>query len=189
MFFNSPFRRFGSKIGPRVLVVVWLACCAGCDSSHNDDVAATSPLPLASSSASSPSPGTKALLTLSSASGFNGVTEGANVKVARSAQGLVLQALTTDPSIVLPRFAAPNGKGVSVHIRFVSPGATTLQVFYDTKKNGDSWDETRSIRKPTLKGENDITVNITDAEFGGGIRIDPGDLMGEYTIRLIELRP
>jgi hypothetical protein len=64
-----------------------------------------------------------------------------------------------------------------------------LQVFYGTKEHRDSWDETHSIRKPTKKGENDITVDITDPGFGGGIRLDPGDLTGEYVIKLIEVRP
>jgi hypothetical protein len=187
MFLNFLFRGLGSKIGGRVLVVS-LVCCAGCDSSHND-VAATSPLPGTSPSASSPVPGTAALLALSSASGFNGVAEGANVKIARSAQGLVVQALTTDPSIVLPRFAVPDAKPLSVHIQYLSPGATNAQIFYDTKTHGDNWDEAHSIRRPVAKGENDMTVMITDASFGGRIRFDPGDLTGDYVIKLIEIRP
>jgi hypothetical protein len=186
MFFNFLFRSLGSKIGRQALVVS-LACCAGCDSSHND-VAATSPLPGTPPSASSPASGTTALLTLSSASGFSGVTEGANVKIARSAQGLVVQALTTDPSIVLPRFTVPDAKPLSVHIQYVSPDATNSQIFYDTKAHGDNWDEAHSIRRPVAKGENDMTVTITDASFGGRIRFDPGDLTGDYVIKLIEIR-
>jgi hypothetical protein len=186
MFFNFLFRGLGSKIGRQALVVS-LACCAGCDSSHND-VAATTPVPATSPSTSSPALGTTPLLTLSSASGFNGVTEGANVKIAQAAQGLIVQALTTDPSIVLPRFAVPDAKPFSVHIQYLSPGATNSQIFYDTKAHGDNWDEAHSIRRPIAKGENDLTVTITDAGFGGRIRFDPGDLTGNYIIKLIEIR-
>jgi hypothetical protein len=34
-----------------------------------------------------------------------------------------------------------------------------------------------------------MTVMITDASFGGRIRFDPGDLTGDYVIKLIEIRP
>jgi hypothetical protein len=187
MFFKS-FFSVGQWRFNRWLLIAFVAGSAGCNSSDNDTVA-TSPTPSGSPIAATPPLNTQPLLSLSSDRGFDGVAAGANVTITTTLKGLVIQALTTDPSIVLPRLTAPHGKGLSVHIRFVSPGATTLQVFYDTKKNGGSWDETRSIRKPTAQGENDITVTITDADFGGGIRIDPGDLKGEYTISLIELRP
>lgn len=62
-----------------------------------------------------------------------------------------------------------------------------LQVFYDTKDHRDSFDESHSIRRPTQRGENNITVEITDPGFGGGIRLDPGTLTGEYVIKLIEV--
>jgi hypothetical protein len=187
MFFKSLVPGTGPKIGKWLLVIA-VAGCAGCNRS-NEDLAATSPVPTVSPGKSNPAPATKAILTLSSGTGFNGVTQGANVKIAPSAQGLVVQALTTDPSIVLPRFAVSDAKPLSVHIQYLSPGATNSQIFYDTKAHGDNWDEAHSIRRPVAKGENDVTVTITDANFGGRIRFDPGDLAGDYVIKLIEIRP
>ena len=64
-----------------------------------------------------------------------------------------------------------------------------LQLFYDTKAQPDYWDEAHSVRKPTAQGENNITVEIPDREFGGRIRFDPGDLTGEYLIMRIEVVP
>jgi hypothetical protein len=166
------------------LLAALVAFSAGCNAPDND-ATATSPAPAASPATES----SPAILTLAPANGFEGATELANVKIARTSQGLVIQALTADPSILLPRFAVTGQSPLKVHVQFVSPGANGLQVFYDTKEHRDSFDEAHSIRKPTQKGENNITVDITDPGFGGRIRLDPGDLTGEYVIKLIEVRP
>lgn len=180
MYFKSFFQT-RSRID-RCLLVFFVACCVGCDSSNENPAQSSSP-------AASPAQTPRALLTLSRANGFAGVVDVANTKISSSPQGLVVQALTTDPAIALPRMAVAGQTPLKVRIQFVSPGPTVLQLFYDTRAHPDYWDETHSVRKPTAKGENNITVEITDPEFGGRIRLDPGDLTGEYLIMRIEVGP
>ena len=98
-------------------------------------------------------------------------------------------ALTGDPAILLPRLAVASQTPLKLRIQFVSPGSTVLQVFYDTKARPDRFDESHSIIKPTVKGENNITVEIPDPEFGGRIRLDPGGVTGEYVIMRLEVGP
>lgn len=179
MRFKSSFQA-GLRID-HCLLVLFFACCVGCDSSETSGVA--------SSPAASPVQTPRALLTLSRANGFAGVVDVANTKISSSPQGLVVQALTTDPAIALPRMAVTGQTPLKVRIQFVSPGPTMLQLFYDTKAHPDHWVESQSIRKPTAQGENNITVEIPDPGFGGRIRLDPGDLTGEYLIMRIEVVP
>lgn len=171
----------GLKIG-RSLLVVLITCCVSCDSS-NERTALSSP------PAASPAQSSRALLTLSRTNGFAGVVDVANTRISSSPQGLVVQALAPDPAIALPRMAVTGQTPLKVRIQFVSPGPTVLQLFYDTKAQPDYWDESHSVRKPTAKGENNITIEIPDPEFGGRIRLDPGDLEGEYLIMRIEVVP
>jgi len=177
----------------RLLLLVTLASGIGCDSSDKAADATSSAVQQTPAAAMSPVAATSpsaspALLRLSAATGFAGVAEGANATISTTPQGLVVQALTTDPSILLPQFTNPTGKPFSIRLQFVSPGPTNLQIFYDTKEHGAYWDENHSIRKPTAGGDNDITVTITEPNFGGRIRIDPGDLTGKYVVKLIEIR-
>jgi hypothetical protein len=180
MYFKS-LSQTGVKID-RYLLVVFIAFCVSCDASNE------SPAPF-SPPAASPAQTPRALLTLSRDNGFAGVVDVGNTKISLTPQGLVVQALTADPAIGLPRQAVTGQTPLKVRIQFVSPGPSVSQVFYDTKAQPDHWDERHSIRKPTAKGENNITVDIPDPEFGGRIRFDPGDLEGEYIIMRIEVRP
>jgi hypothetical protein len=164
------------------LLAILVALSAGCNAPENEPAVASSP-PAASPSESSP-----AILTLSPADRFEGVTQGGNTTISRTAEGLVVQA-EADPYILLPRLPVTGKPPLSVRVQFGSPVPPLVQVFYDTKENRDGWDEAHSVRKPTQKGENDITIDITDSAFGGRLRLDPGDLGGEYIIKLIEVRP
>ncbi len=104
-----------------------------------------------------------------------------------TADGLKVHALNNDPSLRLPRLDVPLGTKLTFHAQVVSPGATTLQVFYNTVQNAD-FDEAHSVRKPIQKGDNDVVVEITARDFKGNIRLDPGELSGDYLVKLVEVR-
>jgi hypothetical protein len=164
------------------LLAILVALSAGCDAPQNQ------PAPASSPTAASPAESSPAILTLSPANRFEGVTQGGNTTISRTAEGLVVQS-AEDPYVLLPRLPVTYKPPLSVRVQFVGPVPPLLQVFYDTKENRDGWDEAHSVRKPTQQGENDITIDITDSAFGGRLRLDPGDLGGEYIIKLIEVRP
>lgn len=164
------------------LLAILIAVSAGCNAPENEPAVA-SPSPATSPSESSP-----AILTLSPANRFEGITQGGNTTISRTAEGLVVQS-AEDPYVLLPRLPVTYKPPFSVRVEFMGPVPSVVQIFYDTKENRDGWDEAHSVRKPTQNGQNDITIDITDSAFGGRLRLDPGDLGGEYIIKLIEVRP
>jgi len=93
-----------------------------------------------------------------------------------------------DPQILLPRLEVTGNDKWMVHVQISSPSDTDIQIFYDTTKHAP-FDEAHSVRKPIRKGDNDVTIEISDSNFGGNLRLDPGDMAGDYAIKLIEVRP
>ena len=179
MSLKLSFPAFQDRLGV-LLLAIFVALSAGCNEPANEPAQA-SPSPAAS-------PGESAvILTLSPANRFEGVTQGGNTTIARTAEGLRVQS-AEDPYILLPRLPATAKPPLSVRVEFVSPVPPLVQVFYDTRERADGWDEAHSVRKPTQQGQNDITIDVTDSAFGGRLRVDPGDLGGEYVIKLIEVR-
>jgi hypothetical protein len=127
-------------------------------------------------------------LTFTPANRFEGIREGANVTMSRTADGLKIHALNNDPYIFLPRVEGVTpGNKVTVHVQLVSPGQTTFQIFYSTSAVGE-FDEAHSVRKLIEQGDNDVVVEFTEPDFKGRIRLDPGALPGDYILKLIELR-
>lgn len=157
-------------------VIALLMFFAGCNPSQHD-TAAASP---------APGPGV-ASIQFSQASGFADVREGANAKITQTADGLQIHA-SDDPQILLPRLEVTGNDKWMVHVQISSPSDAAIQIFYDTTKHAP-FDEAHSVRKPIRKGDNDITIEISDSDFGGNLRLDPGDMAGDYVIKLIEVRP
>jgi hypothetical protein len=118
---------------------------------------------------------------------FEGIVVFANADITTTADGLKIHALSDDPSLRLPLIDVPPGTKLTLHAKIFSPAATTLQFFYTTVKS-PQFDELHSIRKPIQKGDNDVTVEIIAPDFSGSIRLDPGELPGDYLVTLIEVQ-
>ena len=124
-------------------------------------------------------------MSLSPGNGLERITKFGNMTVAPTADGLMIHATTGDPNFILPPVAASNGKW-TVHVKLVSPATATFEVFYNTRKFPD-FERTHSVRKSLRQGDNDVTVEFSEPDFQGKIRIDPGDVAGDYLIKLIEV--
>jgi hypothetical protein len=127
-------------------------------------------------------------LKLSAANSFEGIADVGNAQVTKTPEGLQVHATHYDPQMLLPRLQVAGNSKWTVHVQIVSPVATAIQVFYDTAKH-PQFDEAHSVRKPIQQGDNDVTMEITDGDFGGNMRLDPGDPAGEYLIKVIEVTP
>jgi hypothetical protein len=128
----------------------------------------------------------KSLLIFAPANRFEGIQEGANATMSRTADGLKIHALNNDPYIFLPRVEGVTpGNKVTVHVQLVSPGQTIFQIFYGTSAVGE-FDEAHSVRKPIQEGDNDVVVEFTEPDFKGRIRLDPGMLPGDYILKLLK---
>jgi hypothetical protein len=187
MFWKSFSAAFLKKLGGWLLVA-FVVICAGCE--PDEETGARSPTPgappitpaWASRIAVAPS------IKLSSANSFEGISEVGNAQITQTPEGLQVHAFHFDPQMLLPRLQLVGNSKWMVHVQIFSPVDTAIQIYYDTTKH-PQFDDAHSIRKPIKSGENDVTMEITNSDFGGNIRLDPGDPAGEYLIRLIEVQP
>lgn len=96
-----------------------------------------------------------------------------------------LQSTGNDPYLYLLPLHAPLRKAI-MKIEIAVPGHSILQVFYATSDAPD-YAEDRSARLPSYRGRNTLFVELPPS-VAGRLRIDPGEMPGEYRIYHIEVR-
>ena len=107
------------------------------------------------------------------------------VSITPEVDFLRLQADGYDPYLYLPPLDAPLPRAI-MRIDIDASGHSILQVFYTTSEQCD-YAEERSIRVPIYRGRNLLLVELP-AGVAGRLRLDPGEIPGEYRIYWIELR-
>jgi len=178
----------------RLSLALAAALFSGCDSGSDSTAPKNDPRVDTSSSSVSPagqsasvSPATAGRTTVfTTANGFEGIYAIQNVTLSPGKDGLSIHAETNDPALGLPLLTVRRGTKVSVHVRLSSPGQTNAQLFYDTL-DAPEFNEAHSVRTPTHQGDNDLSIEVNDPNFIGKLRLDPGELPGEYVIKLIEV--
>ncbi|HSA45616.1 MAG TPA: class I SAM-dependent methyltransferase [Candidatus Competibacteraceae bacterium] len=90
-----------------------------------------------------------------------------------------------DPCFYLPP-VEPLPKKALMKIEMDAPGHSTLQVFHVTTDAPD-YTEGKSSRVPIYRGRNTLIVELPPG-VTGHLRIDPGEIPGEYRIYHIEIR-
>ncbi|MDG4551617.1 MAG: class I SAM-dependent methyltransferase [Candidatus Contendobacter sp.] len=107
------------------------------------------------------------------------------VSIAHGVDHLRLQASGHDPYLYLPPLDAPLPRAI-MKIDIDAPSHSILQVFHTTREQHD-YAEERSIRMPIYRGRNLLLVELP-AGVTGRLRLDPGEMPGEYRVYRIELR-
>ena len=121
---------------------------------------------------------------------------------------LVLRSRGTDPGLLLPQFDVAVGSRLLARIDMVSPAATTLQLFCPAiAKEGIvakgrrmlrrlllpgrpmrwRYSEEHSVKVPLHRGRNELLVELP-RWWGGRVRLDPGEVEGDFLLRDLELR-
>ncbi|MEQ1637406.1 MAG: hypothetical protein ABL903_11995 [Methylococcales bacterium] len=104
------------------------------------------------------------------------------------ANKLILHVNTTDPSLNLS-FKPDAGKGYYLmKISIESPEITEMQVFYSQQPAAQKFTEQNSSRRLLSKGINTLIFPFAIENFGGEIRVDPGNVRGRYIINSLEIR-
>jgi len=131
------------------------------------------------------------LTLINSESGYQGVLPLNEVNIFSEkidqARVLLLRAIGGDPSIQLPDFPFPKGKHVIMRVDIASSADTTLQIFFQTTKSR-AYTEAKSIRRSINKGRNILYIPLSEADLYGNIRLDPGDVPGDYYLYSVEIR-
>ena len=107
------------------------------------------------------------------------------VDITHDADHIRLQSAGNDPYFYLSPLNAPLQRAI-MKIDIDTPGHSILQVFYVTSDQAD-YAEERSVRVPTYRGRNTLLVELPPG-VAGRLRVDPGEMPGEYRLYQIELR-
>ena len=100
-------------------------------------------------------------------------------------EGLVVEAVGDDPSLLLPKITTFRPSIAKVVI--VAPGATLTQLFYLV--NGiKTFDEAHSMSHPIQGGRNEIFFEMSNPAMTGDFRLDPGAIRGRYVLESVEFR-
>jgi hypothetical protein len=102
-------------------------------------------------------------------------------------QGYTLLSQGNDPHFLLPEFKTNEVMQYIMKIVINAPQATNWQIFYGTLLR-PQYNEEQSISGQLQSGENTFYVVLDDQNLDGKIRIDPGSVMGEYTLKSLEIR-
>lgn len=100
---------------------------------------------------------------------------------------LLLRTPHVDPRIILPTFSVPPGTMPVCRIDLTTPAPTTLTLFYLTNKTR-AYIAKLSISRKLRAGRQQVYIPLTDQEFSGALRLDPGTVAGKYAIHGIEVR-
>lgn len=113
------------------------------------------------------------------------LTPANQVDITHEADYIRLKSTGNDPYFYLSPFNSQL-QGAVMKIDIDAPGHSILQVFYVTDDRID-YAEERSVRVPTYRGRNTLLVELPPGVVGR-LRVDPGEMPGEYRLYRIELR-
>lgn len=117
----------------------------------------------------------------------NGLKANVPLSVGPAKDALLLRASHTDPQLILPPFSVSPGTIPVCRIDLTAPAPTTLTLFYLTN-NTRVYTGKLSITRKLRAGQQQVYIPLTDQEFSGALRLDPGTVTGEYRIHGIEVR-
>jgi hypothetical protein len=99
---------------------------------------------------------------------------------------LKITANGNDPYLNFPNFLKPS-TDIKIYIQLNVPDNTTTEVFYTTRSKL-YFSELLTIREQVVRGGNEIVISISSPDPITRIRLDPGTIAGNYTIRKLEVR-
>ena len=105
-----------------------------------------------------------------------------DVSLGVQGNALKINAMGSDPAVLLP---TPRGDHAIAEIVIESPADTTLQVFYRVA-GMSAFAESSSVRVPVKTGKNIVYVQLP--AWIGGLRLDPGQVPGDYLLESIQIR-
>ncbi|MFN8390028.1 MAG: glycosyltransferase [Bdellovibrionota bacterium] len=125
-------------------------------------------------------------LVLNSPSGFHLIRGCDTLELRPQDAGLEISANDADPKVFLPELQDADNQRLTVRVRIIAPGRTRLQIFYRSRA-GD-YTEGASEAVFLSDGPNDVIAHLPPVAELGPLRLDPGEIAGDYRIELIEIR-
>ena len=107
--------------------------------------------------------------------------------LAEEKDRLLIHATGPDAQLAF-RVTAEGRHAVSLDI--TSPGDTLLELFYQVRniyQDPNEFSAKHVLQAPLKSGRNQLLLLIDDPEFSGGVRLDPGQLPGEYSLHSLQV--
>jgi hypothetical protein len=166
-----------SKIVPRLLLLIALlavgtACHHRKPRTEQPQIAETPPVSVLNYSCA-----------LSAVEGFKNLTVINQATLAEEKDRLVVHATGTDAQLGFS--VNPPAAQYAIRLDIESPAATLLELFYQVQNAPFSADH--AVRSPLKPGRNQLLIELNDPHFSGGLRLDPGQDAGDYSIYSIEM--
>lgn len=108
---------------------------------------------------------------------------------SQDATQLSAQSEGEDPTITFPELNIAEGKNYIVAVKFNASVSAELQLFFSVAGNtGYPFSEENSIKAPVVAGDNHIYLQLTHANLGKFLRLDPINLPGTLTIHSLSIK-
>jgi hypothetical protein len=101
--------------------------------------------------------------------------------------GLRVHASNNDPTVLLPKLEIDPSGLFLLQLQVTAPGKTKGQLFY-LDKSGDRYSEAASLGFELAYGINSVTIPVYGRYLRQPLRLDPGELPGDYLIQNIKIR-
>ncbi len=100
---------------------------------------------------------------------------------------LRLQVLGDDPYVFLPLINNRENHPTVLRLILNSPHNTTISLYHSTP-NGKEYNEIHKHSMPLKIGDNELYFFLPAEYLNGPLRLDPGEIPGDYLLRHLELR-
>lgn len=194
---NSPSNAKCSFLRSAALVLTAGVLLGGCDKRHDAQVTPTPSTPRPKTSVPAKmvqKPQTElaqmftaagtVLLSLKTPEELERIQPFRDVTLSRQLNGLKITSTGPDPSVLIPDFS---NKNPIVKIVIESPAITTLQLFYRLPRQR-GYKEAQSLIQQIAAGRNVVYAELPDPAWTGRLRLDPGDVRGDYILESIEVK-
>ena len=128
-----------------------------------------------------PSPAMSALsysCALSPTEGFGSLTALNQATLTEEKDRLLIRSTGTDTQL---GFRVTPSARFAISLDIGSPAATVVELFYQVQKN-QSYSADHVLHAPLRAGRNQLLLSIDDPLFAGGVRLDPGQVAGDYSL-------
>jgi hypothetical protein len=119
---------------------------------------------------------------LSSADGFGNLTAMNQASLSEEKDRLLIHATGDDAQLSF-RVTAPGR--YAIYLDIGSPAPTILELFYQIQNQPLSAEHV--LQTPLKAGRNQILLSIDDPQFSGFVRLDPGQVAGDYSLYSLQI--
>lgn len=102
------------------------------------------------------------------------------------ADRLAIKASGADPSLGLPPLKVRPGAQVAIRVDQTAPSDTLVEIYY-TAAATPVFTADHVVSVPVKAGRSVVMFEINDPDFAGGLRFDPGQLPGDYSLHQVEV--